>query len=76
MIHIDEMIQSDERHRFFTSLKSGNIYNNNKRISSGGGSDFWESGVVYPNIVLKDLIKIFHPDIIPDHELYYYQKLN
>lgn len=73
---IDEMIQSDERHRFFTSLKSGNIYNNNKRISSGGGSDFWESGVVYPNIVLKDLIKIFHPDIIPDHELYYYQKLN
>ena len=52
------------------------IYNNNERISSGGGNDYYESGPINPQKVLADLIKIFHPELLPDHELYYYKKLN
>lgn len=31
------------------------VFNNNRRQTPGGGSDFWESGVVRPDLVLRDL---------------------
>jgi len=31
--------------------------------------------VTNPHLVLADLIKIFHPELLPDHELYFYQQL-
>jgi iron complex transport system substrate-binding protein len=53
----------------------GNIYNNNKRISKSGGNDYWESGILNPHLVLKDIAAIIHPDLFPDNELYYYRKV-
>lgn len=55
-------------------FKSGKLYNNIKRVTPKGGSDFWESGAVNPEVILTDLIKIFHPDmpLKGDGELYYY----
>lgn len=52
------------------------IYNNNAITSPGGGNDFWESGITKPDVILKDLIKIFHPELLPEHSLVYYKKLN
>ncbi len=55
-------------------VKRGNVYNNTARRTPMGGSDFWESGVVFPEIVLRDMIAIFHPEIVND-PLYFYMKL-
>lgn len=55
--------------------KSGNVYNNNRRNTAGGGNDFYESGVMHPDIVLKDLISVFHPGIFPDYTPVYYHRL-
>ncbi|MDX9768893.1 MAG: ABC transporter substrate-binding protein [Tenuifilaceae bacterium] len=55
-------------------LAEGRVFNNNNRVNPTGGNDFWESGVVNPHIILKDLIKIFHPNHI-QHELVYYKQL-
>lgn len=38
-------------------------------------NDFFESGVVRADAVLKDYIKIFHPDLLPDHKLVYMKEL-
>ena len=54
---------------------SGRVYNHNRRTAEGGGSDFFESGVMRPHLVLKDLISILHPRLLPNHELYYYQRV-
>ncbi|MFV0345834.1 MAG: ABC transporter substrate-binding protein [Bacteroidales bacterium] len=54
---------------------AGQIYNSTKRINPSGGNDFWESGVVNPDLILRDLTKIFHPEIISD-DFYYYLKLH
>lgn len=72
---LDEVLAADSRFSDFKSFRTGRIYNNNKRMSPSGGNDFWESGVVHPERLLADLIHIFHPDILPGHTLYYYQKL-
>lgn len=55
-------------------IKSENVFNNNKRITAEGGNDIFESGVMNPHIILKDLVKIFYPDSI-EHSLFYYKKL-
>ncbi len=51
----------------------GNVYNNNLRSNEVGGSDYFESGVVNPDIVLQDLIKIFHPELVQEDFVYYKQ---
>jgi iron complex transport system substrate-binding protein len=55
-------------------LSSGRVYNNNNRVNATGGNDFWESGVVNPHLILKDLIKIFHPNHL-EYDLVYYKQL-
>ncbi|MDF1672388.1 MAG: ABC transporter substrate-binding protein [Vicingaceae bacterium] len=71
---ISAIIEHDDRLKNFKSIKKGSIYNNDKRINVFSGNDYWESATVYPQRVLKDLIKIFHPDLI-EHKLYYYRKM-
>lgn len=34
------------------------IYNNILRVAPGGGNDFWESGAMRPDLILKDIRKI------------------
>lgn len=57
------------------AMRNNLVFNNNARNTPEGGSDFWESGAVYPNVILKDLIYILHPDLLPDHQLYYFHRL-
>jgi iron complex transport system substrate-binding protein len=55
-------------------LSAGNVFNNNNRVNPTGGNDFWESGVVNPHIILKDLIEILYPQN-QNHQLVYYKQL-
>ncbi|MBQ4278726.1 MAG: ABC transporter substrate-binding protein, partial [Rikenellaceae bacterium] len=72
---LGELLAENPRFRDVPPVRAGRVYNNNLRRTPEGGSDFWESGTVYPNIVLKDMIRILHPELLPDHELYYFRKL-
>ncbi|WP_295912599.1 ABC transporter substrate-binding protein [uncultured Alistipes sp.] len=58
-------------------VRSGAVYNCNKRMNPAGGNDYWESGVAQPDVVLHDLIAIMRPEVLAadDRELYYYQRL-
>ena len=53
-------------------VRENHVFNNNARITPSGGSDFWESGALYPDRTLKDMIRILHPELLPDHELFFY----
>lgn len=50
------------------------VYNNNLRLTPQGGNDFWESGVVRPDLILEDLIRIFSGSA-PADSLHYYRRL-
>lgn len=71
----EDLLTKDSRFRDFKPFKTGAIYNNNRRMSASGGNDFWESGVVHPDVILADLVKIFHSAVVPHHQFYYYQKV-
>ncbi|MDR0565926.1 MAG: ABC transporter substrate-binding protein [Prevotellaceae bacterium] len=57
------------------AFRYGSVYNSVARMSPQGGSDFFESGTVNPHLILKDLIKILHPDLLPRDTLTYYLQL-
>ncbi|MCH6256839.1 ABC transporter substrate-binding protein [Puniceicoccaceae bacterium K14] len=69
------LLQTDERFVKFKAFRDGHVFNNTKRMNSEGGNDIWERGISHPEEVLADLIKILHPDLLPDHELIFYEQL-
>jgi len=72
---IEDIEKTDPRLLKVQPCINNKVYNNNNRMSMGGGNDFWESGVVHPDLILKDLIFIFHPELLPEHKFYYYRKI-
>jgi iron complex transport system substrate-binding protein len=65
----------DPRLNDLPCFKNGNLFNNIKRITLNGGNDFWESGSLYPHLLLKDIATILHPELFKDQELFYYRKI-
>lgn len=69
------LLSENSRFGDIPAVRNGRVYNNNARTTPDGGSDFWESGTVRPQVILRDMIRIFHPELLPDHELYYFRKM-
>lgn len=71
----NDIAARDVRYEKFKSFQTNGIYNNTLRTNELGANDYWESGAVSPDVVLADLIHIFHPGLLPDHALVYYKQL-
>ena len=54
----------------FEAFKKRNIYHSNTAYK-----EYYEDFPFHPDLVLKDLIKIFHPTLLPEYELKYFSKL-
>lgn len=72
---IRALLAADERFAGFKALQKGRVYNNTVRVNAKGGNDIFERGVSHPEEVLADLIKIFHPELLPEHDFVFYEKL-
>ena len=71
-----EILGFETRYAEFKAYKTGNLYNNTKIVNIKGYSNYWETGILYPNKVLSDLILIFHPELKLNYEFNYYKKLD
>lgn len=60
----------------FHAFKTKQIYTYSLKKGETGGSVYFELASNRPDLVLKDHIKILHPELLPDYELYFYDKLN
>lgn len=72
---LEELGKMDSKYKLFKAYKEGNVYNTNKRINATGGNDYWEGAVARPDLLLSDMIKIFHPELLPEYEFTYMQKI-
>ncbi|MGH1365454.1 MAG: ABC transporter substrate-binding protein [Calditrichia bacterium] len=66
----------DERYANLTAFQSGNVFNSTARTNSTGSSDYWESGLINPHILLHDIVKILHPQLVPNHTFVFYERLS
>ncbi len=72
---LQELAQMDNKHTYFKSYKSKSVYNFNKRSNAMGANDFWEKGVSRPDLILADMIKILYPELMPDYEFVFVNRL-
>ncbi len=72
---IDEMLQADERYSLFLKSVGDRIFNQTKRLSPQGGNDYFETGVLRPDIVLNDYIQMFQNKDCTTSDLYFFTKL-
>ena len=72
----NDVVAEDERYGKFTAVKTGKVFNANARLNANGGNDYWETGLIEPDVLLADLIEILHPNLLSDHQLKYYRKLD
>lgn len=73
---IDELLIADSKHGLFKPVKLKKVYSFNKRLLASTANDFWESAVARPDLLLKDVIAVLHPEILPDYQLVYIKKLD
>ncbi len=73
---LNELKNSNARYALFTSFQQGKVFTYNKRMGEKGGNDYLEMGYARPDLILADLVKIFHPQLLPDYETYFFQQLS
>jgi iron complex transport system substrate-binding protein len=70
-----EITSVDPRLGDLPCFKNDNLFNNNKRITANGANDYWESGGLFPHLILKDLATILHPELFKNNDLVFYSKI-
>lgn len=60
----------------FDAFKNKNVYSFSSLKGETGGVIYYELAPNRPDLVLKDLVKILHPELLPDYELYFFRALN
>ena len=73
---IEEVAAANAHYQQFETFKTKQIYSFSKRRSENGGVEYFEFGPLQPDVVLKDLIKVVHPELLPEYEPYFLQKLD
>ncbi len=73
---LEDIENSGEIFTQFAAYQNKEIYNIYKRSNSNGGSDWWETGSLSPDLVLKDFIQVLHPNLLAQDTTYYINKLD
>lgn len=74
--NIKSLTGAYKNYEWFDAVKNKEVYNWNKKSNSKGANDYFETGTVRPDLVLKDLSAVFYPDLFPGYELIFYKKLD
>lgn len=71
-----QMLDANKNYVRFTAFQKNTIYTPSTKTGATGGVIYYELAPTRPDLVLKDIIKITHPDLLPDYELVFFEKMN
>jgi iron complex transport system substrate-binding protein len=64
------LVREYPNYALFDAYKKRNIY-----ICHTGKVTYYEELPIHPDSILKDMVRVFHPELLPDYQLKYYQKM-
>lgn len=70
------MEEANRHYLEFDAFKKRNSYSFAGTTGETGGVWYYELGPQRPDLVLEDLIHILHPELLPNHELFFYKPLD
>lgn len=71
----EQMLNSNKHYAEFKAFKNDNIYSPSLKKGKTGGVLYFELAPTRPDLVLKDIIKITHPHLLPNYELTFFEKM-
>lgn len=74
--NIEEMSKSNPHYEQFKAFQTKNVYSFAGKKGKTGGILYYELAPNRPDIVLKDIVKILHPELLVGYEPYFFQKLH
>lgn len=69
----DQMLEANKLYQNFDAFKNNRIYTPSTKTGPTGGVIYFELAPTRPDLVLKDIIKITHPELLPDYELTFFE---
>ncbi|WP_299314562.1 ABC transporter substrate-binding protein [uncultured Aquimarina sp.] len=73
---LEELKGKNNRYTFFEAFKNKTVYSSTLKTGAKGGLVYYELGPMRPDLILKDIIQITHPELLTDYEPYFFEKLN
>ncbi|MGV3461047.1 MAG: ABC transporter substrate-binding protein [Flavobacterium sp.] len=71
-----DMEKANPHYAQFKAFRDKNVYSWSSKKGPTGGLLYYELAPNRPDLVLKDLVKIFHPELMPNHTFHFFDKLN
>jgi iron complex transport system substrate-binding protein len=72
---LEEMLAANPHYAQFKAFKNQQVYSFSTKKGKTGGLVYFELAPNRPDLVLKDLVKILHPELLPDYRLQFFEKL-
>lgn len=72
---INDLLKENPNYKHFRAVQSKKVYSFSIKKGKTGGVIFYELAQNRPDLVLKDVLKILHPELLPNHELYFFEQL-
>jgi iron complex transport system substrate-binding protein len=72
---LKEMTNANPHYAEFNAFKNKNVYSFSGKKGKTGGILYYELAPNRPDLVLKDLVKILHPELLPSYEPFFFEKL-
>jgi iron complex transport system substrate-binding protein len=72
---LNEMTNSNPHYAEFNAFKNKNVYSFSGKKGKTGGILYYELAPNRPDLVLKDLVKILHPELLQSYEPFFFEKL-
>lgn len=73
--NLKNLKNGNENHAMFKAFKNKNIYSFTNTKGASGGVLYYELGMTRPDLVLKDIIKICHPELLENYKLHFFKPL-
>jgi len=72
---LEQLKSANDIYPKFKAFKNDHIYTFVNKKGATGGLIYFELAPARPDLVLKDLIKIAHPELLPDYTFTFFEKL-
>ena len=71
----EQLLNSNKQYANFNAFKNENIFTPNLKKGATGGVIYFELAPTRPDLVLKDIIKITHPELLPNYTFTFFERM-
>lgn len=72
---LNDLEEASQHYKKFAAFKNKQVYSFANTTGKTGGVLYYELGTARPDLVLKDIIKICHPNLLSNYQPYFFKPL-